>query len=110
MIVEERVQARAIAENVARAEDTQSPAVLADAGAALTEVVEVWVGGAKDAGDEVGGRLELGCVGVRLVVGGFGLDETHEDVLGLGEFVLVEGVVLNSSTPSREKQLANFSV
>lgn len=103
MIVEERVQARAVAENVARAEDTQRPAVLADAGAALAEVVEVWVGGAKDAGDEVGGRLELGCVGVRLVVGGFGLDEAHEDVLGLGEFVLVERVVLNGGAPTRKK-------
>jgi hypothetical protein len=47
---------------------------------------------------------------VWLVVGGFGLDEAHEDVLSLGEFILVEGVVLDGSTPSRRKAVSKLFI
>ena len=91
-ITEERVQPGTIRQNILRVKDSHSPSIssrdnsiaIFDGSLGEGRVENRGVGWEGDGGDGVG-----------LVVGCFGLDLALEDVLGVGELVLVEGVVFD---------------
>lgn len=86
VVDEERVETGAVDEDVGGVDDTEAPGSVASA------VHGVVVGRLS--------RVRLAnCVGRGHVVGGLGLDEASEDVRGLAELVLVQGVVLNAVCP-----------
>lgn len=86
VVVEEAVQAHAVAEDVVRAQDAEAPA---GGGIDARRGGEDGVGESRVLGEGDGG------VGVGLVVGGFGLDLAHEDLAGVDELVFVFDVVLD---------------
>lgn len=81
VVVEEAVQARAVDEDRVRVEDAKTPA----GSARCKDRVVV----RRDSGE---GRER---VRVGLVVCGLSLDESHEDVTGVGQLVLIQGVMLD---------------
>ncbi|CAH0048977.1 unnamed protein product [Clonostachys solani] len=94
VVLEEAVQATTIEEDVAGVVDTETPSL----GASLTSAlgpVRVEVLG-------VGSEWGLG-IGVALHVGSLGLDDTHVDVLGALEVVVVEDIVLRGSSPQPDR-------
>lgn len=92
VVLEEGIQAAAVDHHVLRVEHAQPVRVANAAGRACGVVV--WV--SEGVGAAVG--LVFG-VGGRHVVGRFGLDEACEDVLGVVELVLVQGMMLNTTSP-----------
>jgi hypothetical protein len=93
VVVEETVQANAVAEDVVRANDAQTPA---------GRSVDRWVWGWLE--DRVWECFDVGegdgGVWIRLIVGGLGLDLAHENVAGVDELVFVLDVVLDGSAIS----------
>ena len=90
VVVEETVQARAVHEHVVCVEEAEAVGHRARGGGAGGAVIrEAWVG---EGGVE---REARGRLRMRLVVWGFGLDLSHEDVGRVGELVLVQGVVFD---------------
>lgn len=86
VVDEERVETGAVDENVGGVDDAESP------GSVTSNVHRIVVGWLT--------RVGLAeCVWRRHVVGSLGLDEASEDVRGLVELVLVQGVVLNAVCP-----------
>ena len=84
VVVVEAVQACAVAVDVVGIDDAQAPCFAGfrvRLAGGVVEAVEPW-----ERMLRAGGWLVVGC---------FGLDLAHEDVFGVGELVLVEGVVLD---------------
>jgi hypothetical protein len=86
VVDEERVDTGTVDENVGGVDDTEAPGSVASAvhGIVVGGLARVWL---------------ASCVGRGHVVGGLGLDEAGEDVRGLVELVLIQGVVLNAVCP-----------
>ncbi|CAG9937310.1 unnamed protein product [Clonostachys rosea f. rosea IK726] len=94
VVLEEAVQATTVEEDVAGVVDTETPSL----GASLTSAlgpVRVEVLG-------VGSEWGLG-IGVALHVGSLGLDDTHVDVLGALEVVVVKDIVLGGGSPQPDR-------
>lgn len=104
VIAEKRVQARSIHKDVLAVEHPETPSCCAvarysRAGSGEVGVVE---GGKRRKGNQgVGGGLVVRC---------FGLDHAHENVLGRGELVLVENVVLGPGAVEPEGAAGGFDV
>lgn len=99
VIVEERVQAGAIGQDVLRVQDAQAPRV----GAVARD--------ARAGGDEIGvlqrfhGGEGDGGVGVGLVVRRLRLDLAHEDVLRSGQLILIQRVMFHRCPPQPDRAL-----
>ncbi|CAG9998128.1 unnamed protein product [Clonostachys byssicola] len=90
VVLEEAVQATTVEEDVAGVVDTETPSL----GASLTSAL----GKGRIEVLGVGSEWGLG-IRVALHVGSLGLDDTHEDVLGALEVVVVEDIVLRGGSP-----------
>lgn len=90
VVVEEGVQTGTIHENIRASVDPQTPSLLASFSRTLREFwVEVRRVDREAAGE---------CIGVRLHIGCLGLDDTHVDILSACDLVIVELAVLRAST------------
>ena len=93
VMIEKRIQSRAVDEDVRRGSDAQAPCERAvGGGAGGTSNVEIGVVEGGVHGEGIIRRR------VGLVVWRFGLDLAHEDVLGAGELVLVARVMFYGCT------------
>lgn len=94
VVLEERIQTSTIDEDVLRVENTHTPSLVI-----LCSTIE-------DRISKGSVRSERGCsIWVALVVGCFGLDQGHVDVLGVGDLIVVENIVLGGSTPQPDSIL-----
>lgn len=103
VVVEERVVASAVDEDVRGVDDSQAPRVGAVAlntvaGRREVRILEVCVDGER-----------LGRIRKRLVVGRLGLEHSGEDVLGVRELVLVEVEMLRGATDEPEATSFGFN-
>ena len=89
IVVEERIQPSPIDISVRRIQHTQPPCRLATRGFPCAENGEVRI--------VPPGKGHEGCsgYGARLVIRRFRLDESHEDVLGAVELVLIQSMMLD---------------
>ncbi|CAI6089739.1 unnamed protein product [Clonostachys chloroleuca] len=90
VVLEEAVQSTTVEEDVAGVVDTETPSLSASLTSAL----------GKGRVEVLGVSSEWGLgIGVALHIGSLGLDDTHVDVLGALEVVVVEDIVLRGGSP-----------